>query len=405
LAGYQPKSKGAKSEIARDINRSLILNAVRTSQPISRADLARQLGLQRSTVSLIVEQLMSERWLVEGGVAQLPRGRKPHLLTLDVEKAGIIGINVMPRATTLVLADLNSSFRAQESFMTPREPGKLIEILGGRIRRLMEAHPETAFEEIGMSLAGRVDRFTQRLVFAPNLNWTDVDLKGPLEGSTGLPVTVENAANACALSEIWSGPFAGAQDLIAVTVCEGIGAGIIANGQLLRGPSGTSGEFGHVCLEPEGPPCNCGSRGCWEVLASNAAAVRAYNDGLQAASKARVRRTELEGGRSVQGFSDVLSLADRGDLMAREVLERMGKYLGLGLAMLVNGLAPSVVTVVGEVTRAWNRIGPIVQKVVEERARAHAGTRIVPTDDELHPRLRGTVALVLQKHFQPYLLS
>jgi predicted NBD/HSP70 family sugar kinase len=367
--------------------------------------LARQIGLQRSTVSLIVEQLMNERWIVEESLAQLPRGRKPRLLTLDVEKAGIIGVNVMPHVTTLVLADLNSYFRAQESFTTPKEPAELITTLAVRIRRLMESHPETTFEEIGVSLAGRMDRFTQRLVFAPNLGWRDVDLKGPLERSTGLPVAVENAANACALSEVWSGPFAGAQDLVAVTVSEGIGTGIIANGQLVRGPSGAAGEFGHFCLDPEGPLCNCGSRGCWEVFASNSAAVRAYNEGVKTAANSRSRRKKLEGGASVQEFGDVLSLADRGDVTAREVLDRMGKYLGLGLAMLVNGLAPSVVTIVGEVTRAWDRVGPIVEKVVEERARTHAATRIVPTDDVLQPRLRGTVALVLQKHFQPQMLS
>jgi glucokinase-like ROK family protein len=405
LLSHKPKSRGAKSETARDINRSLILNAIRTSQPISRADLARQIGLQRSTVSLIVEQLMNERWIVEGSLAQLPRGRKPRLLTLDVEKAGIIGVNVMPHVTTVVLADLNSLFRAQESFMTPKEPAGLMTTLAARIRRLMELHPETTFEEIGVSLAGRVDRHTHRVLFAPNLGWQDVDLKGPLERSTGLPVAVENAANACALSEVWSGPFAGAQDLVAVTVSEGIGTGIIANGQLVRGPSGAAGEFGHFCLDPEGPLCNCGSHGCWEVFASNMAAVRAYNEGVRTAANSRSRRKKLEGGASVQEFSDVLSLADRGDVTAQEVLNRMGKYLGLGLSMLVNGLAPSVVTIVGEVTRAWDRVGPIVQKVVKERVRTHAATRIVPTDDVLQPRLRGTVALVLQKHFQPQMLS
>jgi predicted NBD/HSP70 family sugar kinase len=398
-------SKGANSETARDINRSLVLSTIRTHQPVSRADLARQIGLQRSTVSLIVEQLMKEKWVVEGGLAQLPRGRKPRLLTLDVEKAGIIGVNVMPHVTTMVVADLNSRFQSQESFETPKDSAGLIATLASRIRRWMETHRETTVEEIGVSLAGRVDRFSQKLVFAPNMGWRNVDLKGQLERATGLPVSVENAANACALAEVWSGPFAGAQDLVAVTVSEGIGTGIIANGQLLRGPGGAAGEFGHVCLDPEGPLCNCGSRGCWEVYASNTAAVRAYNEGVQLGPKSLRRKRKFRGVASVGEFGDLLALSDRGDVRAGEVLDRMGRYLGLGLAMLVNGLAPSVITIVGEVTRAWDRVGPIVQKVVQERARTHALTRIVPTDDVLQPRLRGTLALVLQKHFQPQMLS
>jgi predicted NBD/HSP70 family sugar kinase len=404
LEPRQSKSKGANSETARDINRSLVLSTIRTSQPVSRADLARHIGLQRSTVSLIVEQLMNERWVVEGGLAQLPRGRKPRLLTLDVERAAIIGVNVMPHRTTMVVADLNSKFLSQESFDTPKAPAALTSTLASRIARLRREQPGTTFEEIGVSMAGRVDRFTQKLVFAPNLGWRDVDLKGPLEVATGLPVSVENAANACALAEVWSGPFAGVQDLIAVTVSEGVGTGIIANGQLVRGTTGAAGEFGHFCMNPEGPACNCGSRGCWEVYASNTAAVRAYNEGVPVDSKHSVRRRKLQGVASVSDFSDLLSLADRGDVQAGEALDRMGWYLGLGLAVLVNGLAPSVVTIVGEVTRAWERIGPIVQKVAEEKVHSHAETRIVPTDDILQPRLRGTIALVLQKHFQPSLV-
>ncbi len=405
MEARRSKSKGANSETARDINRSLVLSAIRTSQPVSRADLARQIGLQRSTVSLIVGQLMNERWVVEGGLAQLPRGRKPRLLTLDVERAAIIGVNVMPHRTTMVVADLNSKFLSQESFDTPEDPAALTSTLASRIARLRREQPGTTFEEIGVSMAGRVDRFTQKLVFAPNLGWRDVDVKGPLEAATGLPVSVENAANACALAEVWSGPFAGVQDLIAVTVSEGIGTGIIANGQLVRGTTGAAGEFGHFCMNPEGPACNCGSRGCWEVYASNTAAVRAYNEGAPAGSKFPVRKRKTQRVASVSEFSDLLSLAERGDVQAGEVLERMGWYLGLGLVVLVNGLSPSIVTIVGEVTRAWSRIGPIVQKIIADRVHSHSQTRIIPTNDILQPRLRGTVALVLQKHFQPTLFS
>jgi predicted NBD/HSP70 family sugar kinase len=405
LPNPQAKPRSASSETARDINRSLVLNAIRTKQPVSRADLARETGLQRSTVSLIIEQLTRERWVVEGGVAHLPRGRKPRLLSLDIERAGIIGVNVGVRVTTVVLSDLNGSFGSQDSFPTPKKPSGLIAALASRVQQMMEAHPRKTFEGIGVSVPGRVERMTEALVFAPNLGWRNVDLKTPLESTTGLPVLVENAANACALSETWAGPFAGVRDLIAVTVSEGIGTGIIANGQLVRGPSGAAGEFGHVCLDPSGPLCNCESRGCWEVYASNVAAVRAYNEGTRRGhgpSRGRGRRLAAA---SVEDFKDLLLLADRGDVKARQVLERMGRYLGLGLSMLVNSLAPSVITIVGEVTRAWNQVGPIVQKVIEERARTHSATRIAPTDDLRQPRLRGTVALVLQRHFQPYMFS
>jgi predicted NBD/HSP70 family sugar kinase len=126
---------------------------------------------------------------------------------------------------------------------------------------------------------------------------------------------------------------------------------------------------------------------------------------MQAHSKPSSRKRKPQAFASVRDFGDLLSLAERGDVTAGKVLERMGQYLGLGLAMLVIGLAPSVITIVGEVTRVWDRVGTIVQDVVRERARTHAATRITPTDNSLDPRVRGTVALVLQQHFQPRMLS
>jgi predicted NBD/HSP70 family sugar kinase len=392
----------ASSEIARDINRSNVLDTVRTNQPLSRADLARQTGLQRSTVSLIVDELISERWVAEGDLGQLPRGRRPRLLYLNTDRAGIIGINIMPRVTTIALADLNARFRAQETIPTPRDPSTFLEVVNSYVRRLIRQHPNMAFEGIGVSVPGRVDYLAQKLVFAANLGWHQVDLKEPLESATGVPVQIENAANACALAEVWSGPHEGVSDLTAVTVSEGIGTGIVANGHLVRGPSGAAGEFGHVCLDPQGPECKCGARGCWEVYASNAAAIRNY--ARQNADRSR-KPEEKAASEPVTSFADILSLAERGDRRAGEVLDEMARYLGLGIAMLVNGLAPSVIVVVGEVTRAWKRVGPLIEGVVRECARTHAGTRIVPTDDATQPRLRGTIALVLQKHFRPRLFA
>src|SRR5208283_2209901 len=116
---------------------SRLLDTIRTNQPLSRADLARQTGLQRSTVSLIVDQLIGERWVAEGDLGQLPRGRRPRLLYLNTDRAGIIGINIMPRETTIGLADLSARFRAQESIPTSRDPGTFIEILNSYVRRLM----------------------------------------------------------------------------------------------------------------------------------------------------------------------------------------------------------------------------------------------------------------------------
>lgn len=387
----------ATNETVRDINRRIVLNLVRKHQPISRADLVRQSGLQRSTVSLITEQLIAERWLREGQVGQLPRGRWPTFLHLNEDRTGIFGINVRPAATNMALANLAGRFLFQESMPTPATAEEFVKQITERIGVLMKERPEMSYEGIGVSLPGRVDLASQKFIFAPNLGWQEEDLKNRLERATGLAVDLENEANACALSEFWFGRHTdGARNLIVVAVSEGIGVGMILNGSLVRGPSGLAGEFGHVTLSENGPKCGCGNHGCWEVFASNSAALRYYADakiaGLNGNKHAAKRKQPVT-------FEDVLDMAEHGDLKAVEALERMAAYLGKGIAMLVTGLAPEAIVVVGEVTRAWDRVGPIITDVVKQRAFTHATAKIMASGPAPLPRLRGIIALVLQKHF------
>jgi len=384
----------ATSETARDINRRIVLNLIRSHQPISRADLARHSGLQRSTVSVITEQLIEEKWVTEGAIGHVPRGRRPRFLHLNKERVGIIGIDIRPATTMIALADLDAHFVTQESLPTARNPQQFIAELVPRLRNLMKMRPEISYEGIGVSLPGRVDLASQRLVFAPNLAWLDFDLKTPLEKATGLPVELENAANACALAEVWFGRHTeGVSNLVVITVSEGIGSGLILNHQLVRGSTGAAGEFGHTTVVEGGLECRCGNRGCWEMYASNSAAIRYY---AQSISPVRHAKTDE---RVLPTFDDVMRLAEQNDPKAVEAVRKMAHYLGTGIALLVTGLAPDVIVVIGEVTRLWNQVGPIINQTVKARSFTHAATQIVPTDPATLPRLRGTIALVLQKHF------
>jgi predicted NBD/HSP70 family sugar kinase len=385
--------KGASSRTARDINRRIVLNLVRQRQPISRADLARHSGLQRSTISVIAEQLIADRWIFEGAVGHLPRGRKPTFLMLNPKRIGVVGITIRPTTTSIVLAGTDLSFITQTSLPTTGTSREFTDQLCERVQAVIKTHPEMALDGIGVSLPGRVDSRSNILTFAPNLKWCDLDLKSPLEKATGLPVVLENAANACALAELWAGRHPdNVRDLIAVTVSEGIGVGIIANGQLMRGPSGCAGEFGHVSLDDDGPLCNCGNRGCWEVFASNVATVNYYHQSPGDKEPAAHRPSSIS-------FSDVLALAAKGDLRACQALDRMAHYLGVGLAMLANGCSPEVIVVVGDVTAAWDRVAPIINDVLKQHCHRLNIPRIVPTDPAMQPRLRGAVMLILQQHF------
>jgi predicted NBD/HSP70 family sugar kinase len=374
----------ASSEGVRDINRRAVLNLIRTKQPISRADLARVSGLQRSTISLIVEDLIEGHWVLEGPTGRLPRGRRPTFLRLNDDRV-IIGVDIRPLQITVALSDVNGKFTSQEVMPTGSNPKVAVEGIITRIQRMLRSCGGKKVEGIGISLPGRVAPGSGRLVFAPNLAWTDFDIAQAVEKATGFDVELENAANACVLAAVWFDHIE-SRNLVLVTVSEGIGTGVLVNGHLARGFSGMAGEFGHVPLDPDGPLCSCGSHGCWEVFASNRAALRYYFE-----SSAQT------GGLN---FQDLLSLADQGDGKAVKALEKMAQFLGRGMRMIVAGLDPEQILVIGDLTRSWHRFGPVIQAEVQAQGLSGGvAPKLVPVHEYGMARLRGTVALVLQKHF------
>lgn len=380
--------QAATTKTARDLNRSVVLNLIRKHQPISRAEIARRARLQRSTVSAIAEQLIADRWVTVGASGSLPRGRKPTFLHFNGTRAGIIGIDLRPIETKLVLADLEMRFLVEETIPMSLGTVQFIRVLCERVRRLIKSHPQITCEGIGIAAPGRIDPVSDRLVFAPNLGWQAVDLKKPLAEATGLSVEVENAANACALSEIWSENYPeNVRNLAAITISEGVGVGMILNGQLVRGASGLAGEFGHVVIRENGPLCKCGQTGCLEACASNTAAIRYFR--------------EFEGDRGAEiaqpTFDSILRMSEHGDQNACNALNRMAHYLGIGIAMVATSLSPEVIVLVGEVTRVWKQVEGVIKGVLEERLVTGVRPGIIPTGPEA--RLRGAVALVTHKHF------
>ena len=328
---------------------------------------------------------MDENWVLEGPTGRLPRGRRPTFLRLNDERV-IIGVDVRPIQTTFVTSDVNGRFTNQESIPTPSDPDTAVEQFVARIQRAVQQCGEKKIEGIGISVPGRIAHPSDRLIFAPNLPWGEVDLRTPIAEATGLPVQLENAANACVLAALWFDHMERCSNLVVVTVSEGIGTGILMGGRLLRGMNGMAGEFGHVPLEPNGPLCGCGSRGCWEVFGSNQAALRYY----------------AEAGSTADGlsFTDLLDLADGGDANAVQAIDRMAQYLGRGMRMIVAGLAPERIIVVGDLNRSWQRFGPILQAEIEAQVLPGGGIpTLVGTPEDGIARLRGTVALVLQRDF------
>ncbi len=373
----------ASSEIARDINRDVVLELVRSHQPVARSDLSRLSGLQPSTVSNIAEQLIAEKWIVAGAVAARPRGRRPTMLSLNDELVMIVA-DLRPNQAIVAIVDLNGRFLSRESVPLISDPERSTRNIIECMRMLRERHPEKSFEGIGVSVAGRVDPETQRLILAPNLKWHDYDIKGAIEGALGLRVELDNAAVACLLSELWFGRMDGVRNAVLVTVSEGVGCAILANGQLVSGRGGLAGEFGHAPIDPAGPVCGCGQRGCWEVFASSRAALRFY--------------AELTPEGRVASIQELLNLAEEGDAAALEAVNKQASYLGRGLRLITTALAPEVILITGDLTTSWARFGPVVQAALEASMLAGPAPRLAITTDGELARLRGAAAIVLQRH-------
>jgi predicted NBD/HSP70 family sugar kinase len=373
----------ASSEIARDINRDVILELIRTKQPIARADLSRWSGLQPSTVSSIAEQLLEEKWIVEGAAARRPRGRRPTLLSLNDDMV-ILVADIRPDQAIVALVDLNGRFLSREALPLLSDPERGVSNIIDCMESMRARHPERSFEGIGLSLPGRVDPVSQRLIMAPNLKWSDYDIKKAIEQRISLQVEMDNAANACLLSELWFGRMDGVRNAVLVTISEGVGAAILANGQLVTGKSGLAGEFGHVPFNPNGPLCGCGRNGCWEMYASSRAALRFY--------------AELAPKEPPLTIRELLNRAEDGNHKAIEALSRQAMFLGQGLRLIATALSPDMILLTGDLTLSWPKFGPIVEAELNNGMLAGTAPRLVVTTDAELARLRGAAALVLQRH-------
>lgn len=224
----------------------------------------------------------------------------------------MIALDIHPSQTTVAVTDLGGKIVAQNVVALPPDPNKAIQTIITAIRKLIAAHGDKSFDGIGISLPGRADPHLEKLIFAPNLNWPVSSIKSRIQRATGLHVEMDNVANACALSEVWFGDSDGLHDLVVVNVSEGIGTGIFANGQLLRGANGMAGEFGHVQMDTNGPQCGCGGRGCWETVGSNRAGLRYYE--------------ELSGAAAPPSFATLVKMAQADDIHAIKALEKMSSF-------------------------------------------------------------------------------
>ena len=349
---------------------------------ISRAELARVTGLQKSTVSVIVEHLLGIGWVQESAVQAIKHGRHPKLLTIN-ERLAALAVDLRPNRAVLSAVDFRGRIIHKNSVILPSDALGALQNLGEAIKGLMRIYPELGFQGLGVSVPGRVDKKSGTLAFAPNLQWSQLDLAGLLAEHVELPIEMGNAADAIVLAEQWFADFRGVGDAVVITVSEGVGTGVLSGGRLLDGWHGMAGEFGHIVLEEGGPKCGCGKHGCWEVFASNRAAER-YDAGAST-KKARPRR-----------YSEILAAAHDGEPTAVAVIKEQFRQVGRGLRFILP-FAPEVILIVGEMVSLWKEFGSIISQEIERHNVDGHTPRLMTASDGEMARLRGAAALILQR--------
>jgi predicted NBD/HSP70 family sugar kinase len=273
--------------------------------------------------------------------------------------------------------------------------------LGKRISRLLQTNGLTAgVEGIGVVVPGMVEQRTGRILNAPALGWRTVDIRAELVAATGLPVQIENSGRACALAHLWleRGAATSPQNFVYVSVSDGVGVGVVVNGEILRGRDHIAGEFGHMPLNLDGPRCMCGATGCWEAYISNLATLsRYFGWNLSQLSTKQVKDTK-EGAFTVL---DLIARARGGDGKAVAAVQSTAYFLGLGLAAVVNIINPDCIYLAGEIMTAWDLMENTVSLALAERVLTETGGRtpLRIASVQEYPRLRGAAALIAAPTF------
>src|SRR5256886_7488287 len=390
----------ATRSTSRDINRRIPLNLLREHQPISRADLARRMNVTRGAISVLVQELINQKVIYEGATGEAMRGRKPTFLHIRTQNRFAIAVDVRFSKTYLMLSDFSGQQLALETFDTIFSVAAFVKGLASRIRIMAKNNGFLAHcEGIGLVVPGMVDQRTGRILNARALGWRGVDIRDRLSAATRLPVHVENSARACALAQLWlEHGEVGPHSFVYVSVSDGIGVGIVINGELFRGHDHIAGEFAHVPLNLDGPRCMCGAKGCWEAYISNLATLsRYFGWNLYKLSPNKLNNAR-KGSFTV---ADLIARARRGDAKAIAAIQETAQYLGLGLGAIINVINPECIYLDGEITAAWDLIEKGVIAGLAERALTEKGGRTplrVGSTQE-HPRLRGAAALIAAPRF------
>ncbi len=389
----------ANQRAVRRHNLGVVLRHVSEHGPRSRATIALETGLNKTTVSSLVTELIGLDLLVERGLDYRGTVGRPGQV-VELSASGVVALGVEINVDYLAVRALDLTGEERHGALEARDNRRVsgpevLEHVAALVEDALAAVKEAGLRPVGatVGLPGLVDADRGVLLVAPNLGWRDVPVVDDLRrrlGEPGFPVTADNEANLAALAELWEGTARGLSDVLYVSGEIGVGAGLIVRGELFRGSRGFGGEFGHMTLDRGGRPCACGSRGCLETLV-----------GLEALLELAGLPAMGATGGSAGPVRELVERAGRGDERALGALEEAGRWLGVGIASAANLLNFQAVVLGG----FFGQLAPWLEAPIAAELEAHllgsswATPRILPSTLGPGAAVRGAAASSLRRVF------
>jgi predicted NBD/HSP70 family sugar kinase len=341
---------------------SLLLRLIRAAQPITRTEIANRLDIDKSTVTENVKPLISAGVLREETLEVSGQGRKPRVLSFVDDRDYFIGVNLGVRTSQVGMTTLKGEISDEDDYTTPADAILALKMARERIDELIERNAGKNLRVIGVSVPGLTDAERRKLVYAPNLDWHDIDVVKALQPNENVRVVVENDATAAAMYEARlkirdSGGDGLMTNFVLVRSGTGIGVGLVIGSEVYRGSGrgrGIAGEFGHMTIVAGGKSCVCGNRGCWEKYASAASAASLYTGDRP-----------LRPNESMPRFVEIVAKAENGEIRAQRTLEKIGDYLGIGIANVIMGVGISRVIISGRLVYGWKYIEKPLHEAIE----------------------------------------
>lgn len=377
--------KVVNQELMRAINKKHILKFIQKSAPVSKKEIADQLGLSSTSISTFINELVSEDKIISCGIAKSTGGRKSTLFKVNPEAFYVIGLDLQVDRIISVLLNFTGDLIVTKQIpFKNKDELSLIALLKSTIEEIISGKKinSSKIGGIGVGIPGIVNNGSGLIEFAPNLSWKNVNLQQLL--AINYPVFIENEANTAALGEKAYGIARPVSNLVYVSIGMGVGCGLILNEKLFTGHSYHAGEFGHMTVEPEGVICQCGNRGCWEVYTSNDAALKMYRE---------------KTGINLDCFEEFLNRVTNNDPRALEVLESIISYLGLGIANIANGINPEMIVIGGKITELRTLIYNKILKQIKDRCLEKSFGRMAIEFSKLKDNASalGVASLVIEK--------